>query len=595
MTVSGPYRRPDGVDDLRAAVGLAEEAGAAGLQRFRAHLRLVVGGDEDQGGMSRLRVPRALHLDSRHAVQLDVDEQTAEAASVAVAKERFGGMERSRLEACEPQQARERAAHARVVVDDGDRDGHAGHCAAAPCARTTARWGRVRLDQARVAGERGELRHGAHPDLAGYRGAVQLDGALVDAKVGGDLLVHAAAQHVAQHLELALREPGKALAHLALLPVGRESALHGCGQLLARRALLEEIDSAASHGAHRAGNVGRSGEEDHPQAQAAPCKLALQLETIHPRHVEIHHHAAARLAGELREQFSARGVARHLVASRGEQARQRARIRAIVVDHADDRLAHPPAAATGSVKRKVAPESRLFCAHSRPPCASVMVRETARPMPRPFALVVTKGSNTRGRMAGAMPWPESATATSIVRSSARRAAIATRRRLDSETASMPFTSRLSSTWDSCTRSPATGGRSSGTARSSVTRRAAASVCTSASTSRASGCSGTSCSSMLLRFSSARMRSMIAPARWSSLRMSLMIARSSARSGALCSSMSCAASALRSIAPSGWFSSCASDPDRSLHVLTRAIWARSSRRRRASCSMPAERTMSRHSS
>src|SRR3954463_7023135 len=108
MTVSGPYRRPDGVDDLPAAVRLAEEAGAAGLQRFRAHLRLVVGGDEDQGGMSRLRVPRALHLDSRHAVQLDVDEQAAEAASVAVAKERFGGMERSRLQACEPPQGPER-------------------------------------------------------------------------------------------------------------------------------------------------------------------------------------------------------------------------------------------------------------------------------------------------------------------------------------------------------------------------------------------------------------------------------------------------------------------------------------------------------
>ena len=51
-----------------------------------------------------------------------------------------------------------------------------------------------------------------------------------------------------------------------------------------------------------------------------------------------------------------------------------------------------------------------------------------------------------------------------------------------------------------------------------------------------------------------MWSMTPPARWSSLQMSARMARTSSRSGvALCSSSS-AASALRRMAPSGWFNS-----------------------------------------
>ena len=83
--------------------------------------------------------------------------------------------------------------------------------------------------------------------------------------------------------------------------------------------------------------------------------------------------------------------------------------------------AHAAPAATGSVKRNdgagirgcSAPRAgrrgpRRWCARPRGRC------------PCPFGLVVTKGSNTFASMSAAMPWPESATATSTVRSSARR-------------------------------------------------------------------------------------------------------------------------------------------------------------------------------
>ena len=51
----------------------------------------------------------------------------------------------------------------------------------------------------------------------------------------------------------------------------------------------------------------------------------------------------------------------------------------------------PPHQATGTVKWNRLPPSGLGSTHSRPPCASMMVRHTDRPMPMPSGLVVTKG------------------------------------------------------------------------------------------------------------------------------------------------------------------------------------------------------------
>ena len=90
-----------------------------------------------------------------------------------------------------------------------------------------------------------------------------------------------------------------------------------------------------------------------------------------------------------------------------------------------------------------------------------------------------------------------------------------------------------------------------------------------------------------------MRSMTSPARWSSLQMSARMARTSSRSGGLLCSNSSAASALRRMAPSGWFNSCAR-PEASWAMLDkRPTWASSARSRSISTSSRLRAVMSMH--
>ena len=51
-------------------------------------------------------------------------------------------------------------------------------------------------------------------------------------------------------------------------------------------------------------------------------------------------------------------------------------------------------------------------AHSRPPCASMMVRQIDRPIPKPPGFVVLKASKMRSRPGELRPGPESRTTTS---------------------------------------------------------------------------------------------------------------------------------------------------------------------------------------
>ncbi len=47
---------------------------------------------------------------------------------------------------------------------------------------------------------------------------------------------------------------------------------------------------------------------------------------------------------------------------------------------------------SGKATLNLAPPSELFSAQSRPPCASTIERDTAKPIPIPFAFVVTNAS-----------------------------------------------------------------------------------------------------------------------------------------------------------------------------------------------------------
>ena len=103
--------------------------------------------------------------------------------------------------------------------------------------------------------------------------------------------------------------------------------------------------------------------------------------------------------------------------------------------------------AIGSVKRNAAPPPFLFSAHSRPLCASTIVREIARPIPMPFGLVVKNGSKIRASLSAGMPCPASPTSISISYAPSSRAVTLTRRSssLVPWTASIPLRMRLSST------------------------------------------------------------------------------------------------------------------------------------------------------
>src|SRR5262245_56771426 len=67
------------------------------------------------------------------------------------------------------------------------------------------------LEQPRLARERHELCDGMDADFLRDRRPVHLDRALADAERCGDLLVHEPLDDLAQHLDLAPREPGESL------------------------------------------------------------------------------------------------------------------------------------------------------------------------------------------------------------------------------------------------------------------------------------------------------------------------------------------------------------------------------------------------
>ena len=66
---------------------------------------------------------------------------------------------------------------------------------------------------------------------------------------------------------------------------------------------------------------------------------------------------------------------------------------------------------SGIVKQNVAPRSGLFIPHSRPPCASTIVRLMANPRPSPSCFVVWNGSKSLASLSGWMPVPRSLTST----------------------------------------------------------------------------------------------------------------------------------------------------------------------------------------
>src|SRR6267142_1143518 len=280
---------------------------------------------------------------------------------------------------------------------------------------------------------RGELL--SHPDEIGQRrglhlphdlAAMDLDGFLGRAKLAGDLLVQKALDDEREDLTFAWRQgliaspqSKELLLVLSRALATRDTLRDRVEQLLIVERLGEELQRASLHGSDRHRDVTAPGYEHNRQFKAQPSQFCLELQPAEIRQVNIKHQAVGILQS-IRTQTLRRGAERlHLKAGGANRPRQRHTDRHVVVDDEDPRrpFVHTPSiAAAGRAKRTVVPKSAFEAAQSRPPNASTMPRQIARPMPMPSAFVVKNGSKSRSRYFGSIPTPASATATSTCNS-----------------------------------------------------------------------------------------------------------------------------------------------------------------------------------
>src|ERR1700686_2953155 len=75
-------------------------------------------------------------------------------------------------------------------------------------------------------------------------------------------------------------------------------------------------------------------------------------------------------------------------------------------------LGNAASAFTGRVNCNVAPWGTFAVAHSLPPWASMIERQTESPIPMPLDLVVKKALNSRSVFSAGIPTPQSVTLTS---------------------------------------------------------------------------------------------------------------------------------------------------------------------------------------
>ena len=194
-----------------------------------------------------------------------------------------------------------------------------------------------------------------HPDQVGETAGlhlfpdarpVDLDGALADPELIGDVLVGHAEDEMVEDLLLANGQPGDPFGHdigrqAWLRPVGERvgGGLDGAQQLRFRARLLDEVDRPPFHRLHRERDVAMRREDDDGYGDAPGGEQLLQLHASQARHAQIDEGAQRRLGLELLDEFLARSKAHRLEAVRRKQRAQRIPGGAIVVDDVDPRAA----------------------------------------------------------------------------------------------------------------------------------------------------------------------------------------------------------------------------------------------------------------
>src|SRR5262249_42904427 len=266
--------------------------------------------------------------------------------------------------------------------------------------------------------------------------------------------------------ELLLVQPG-ALAT-------RDTLLDRVEHLLIVERLGEELERASLHGANGHRDIGASGDEYDRQFEAEFGQFLLQLEPAEIREVNVKHQTVSILQAIVTQALCGGSKRLHMQASSAGQPRQGDTNGHIVVndEHLPRTCVHISSVATaGTTKRTVVPKSGFAVAQSRPPHASTIPRQIARPMPIPSRFVVKNGSKIRARCWGSIPAPESVTATSTCCPSLHCALMGTLRGRSFVPAiySTAFVMRLTSTCCNCTRSARTRGTLGPSLVSSVAR------------------------------------------------------------------------------------------------------------------------------
>ena len=166
-----------------------------------------------------------------------------------------------------------------------------------------------------------------HPELGGNMGAVEFDGAFVNAEVGGDLFVQLALDDMAEDLALAIRQLLERFQQLEaflllqenLLVVGK-GAMDGGKEFFLRRVFGQEILGTSAHGFDGGGDVTLAGQENDRQQAAYFRHGLLEFNSVHAGHHQVGDHTTGHIASELREKFGGRIMNDDFESRRSQQA-----------------------------------------------------------------------------------------------------------------------------------------------------------------------------------------------------------------------------------------------------------------------------------
>src|SRR5438552_1496036 len=424
-------RREDDRDDVRPVVEVLAEA-----PRLHLGLEVLVGGGEDadvdlEGAVAAhplelalLEHAQDLRLRLRPHVADLVEEERPAVGDLELALARRDGPREGALLVAEElaldQLARERRA---VHLDERLR---------APRAVVVGRVGDQLLPCAARAAD--EDRQVGVRHLADYVEDALHRGALADQ-----------APELVRARDLLLEEPERA-PHLHAV----EQALHDQLDLVVVEGLGDVVGRAQLH--RLDGDLLRAEGGDHDDRRLRRV-LAHPAQHVHAAHTLQAEVGDDEVVARLREPpqgLLAREHGIDLVPARAEQALDGDADRALVVDDQDAAL--HGASASGRVTRKTRPGPSAGTATISPPCASTAWRAIARPSPVPVCFKEKKGSKRRGSASAGTPGPLSVTDRVATPFPLPMATTTRRGDGDVASASRAFSSRLTSTWRSLSRS-----------------------------------------------------------------------------------------------------------------------------------------------